>query len=268
MIKMKITNKKYNLSNKLNKKIVLISDIHYYSKKDIHNLNKVLDNIKKINPDYICITGDITDVSVVSDFDLLIEWLNKLTNICKVIMNLGNHEYYVNRKKCLFELNSEYIEEYKKIKNLYFLDNSCKVLDNINFIGLTLPIEHYMYNGENIEEFKKYLNKIKIDDKHYNVLLCHSPINISKEDVIKNTNINLALCGHMHGGMVLEILRPLFKNRGLISPQKGLFPKYAYGNIKAKDKNIIITSGIKKLSENHFPIFNFIFSSEVVEINI
>ena len=47
---MKIVTKKYNLNKKLNKKIVLISDIHYYSKKDINHLNKVLDKINfKIN---------------------------------------------------------------------------------------------------------------------------------------------------------------------------------------------------------------------------
>jgi len=265
---MKIVNKKYNLSNELNKKIVLISDIHYYSKKDIYKLNKVLDNIKQISPNYICISGDITDGAIISNFDLLIEWLNKLTSICKVIMVLGNHEYYVDRKKCIFKLNEDYIKEYKKIENLYFLDNSCKVLDNINFIGITLPIEHYMYNAENKEEFKKCLNKLKIDNKNYNVLLCHSPVNISKEDVIKETNINLVLCGHMHGGIVPRILRPIFKTKGLISPQKEIFPKYAYGNIKVNNKNIIITSGIKILSESHFPIFNNIFSSEVVEIKI
>ena len=83
---MKIVNKIYNISNKLNKKIVLISDIHYYSKKDVFRLNNIYNNIKKINPNYICITGDTIEKSSVFDLELLIDWLNKLTTICKVFI--------------------------------------------------------------------------------------------------------------------------------------------------------------------------------------
>ena len=152
---MKIINKSYKLASNLNKNIVLISDIHYYSKKDINNLNKILDNIKKINPDYICISGDIIDKSEIDDFDYFLIWLEKLSNINKVIICLGNHEFYVNKKNSIYRLNEEYINRIKKITNLYLLDNDNIVLDGINFIGLTLPIEHYMVNSESEEDFKK-----------------------------------------------------------------------------------------------------------------
>lgn len=265
---MKIVNKKYNLGNKLNKKIVLISDIHYYSKKDIKQLNKVLDNIKQINPDYICIAGDTTDNSNVSNINLFIEWLTKLSTISKVIMVLGNHEYYVDKKNSIYKLNDKYIKEINRIDNLYFLDNNNKVLDNINFIGLTLPIDHYMINGEYIGDFKKYIKNIKTNEKYYNVLLCHSPINISKEKIINKINIDLVLCGHMHGGLIPNVLKPIFKNTGLIDPMMKLFPKNAYGHIKVGNKNVIISSGIKVISESHFILLKNLFASEVVEINL
>lgn len=265
---MRIINKKYNLSNKLNKSIVLISDIHYYSKKDIILLNKVLDNIKKIKPDYICITGDTLDNSNINDLNLLIEWLSKLTNICKVIMVLGNHEYYYNKKNNIYKLNDSYINKIKNINNLYFLDNQNKVIDSINFIGLTLPIEHYQFFSENKEDFKRYIKNIKINKKYYNILLCHSPINIVKEEIINKIDVDLVLCGHTHGGIVPRFLRFIFKQSGLISPQKTLFPKNVYGNIKLKNKNIIITSGIKVISESHFKILKNLLASEVVEIKL
>ena len=72
----------------------------------------------------------------------------------------------------------------------------------------------------------------------------------------------------MHGGIVPRFLRPLFGSRGIISPQKKLFPNNVYGNIKIKNKNVIITSGIKVLSESHSHLFNNIFVSEVVEIDL
>lgn len=265
---MRIVNKKYNINSNLNKKIILISDIHYYSKNDIPRLNKVLDNIKKINPDYICITGDIIDSSNVYDFNLLIEWLNKLVNVSNVMMVLGNHEFYVNKSNGIYKLNAEYINQLNMIDNLYFLDNKSMIIDNINFIGITLPIEHYMYNGEDKEEFKKYIKNIKTNNKYYNVLLCHSPINICEKEIIEKTNVDLVLCGHMHGGVVPRFLRPLFVSKGLISPQKKLFPNYAYGNIKIENKNVIITSGIKVLSESHFYLLRNVFSSEIVEIDL
>lgn len=263
---MKIISKKYNISNKLNKKIVLISDIHYYNKNDIYILNKVLDKIKKINPNYICISGDTIDNSSVYDFDLLLTWLKKLASISKVIMVLGNHEFYLNKKNNIYKLNEDYINQIKKINNLYLLDNENIIINDINFIGITLPITHYMYKGESKEDFKKYIKNIKTNNKYYNVLLCHSPINISRKDIIDSIDVDLVLCGHMHGGIVPRFLRFLFGTRGLISPQKNIFPNNVYGNIKIKNKNIIITSGINVLSQSHFPLLKGAFSSEIVEI--
>ena len=57
----KIIKKNYDIESKINKKIVLLSDIHYYNKKDIKKLNKILKKIQSINPDYICISGDLID---------------------------------------------------------------------------------------------------------------------------------------------------------------------------------------------------------------
>lgn len=265
---MKIVNKKYNLDNKLNKKIVLISDIHYHSKKDIKRLNNVLDNIKKINPDYICISGDVLDKARVIDFSLLIEWLTKLSNVAKVIMTLGNHEFFVNKRKNIYKLSIKHINKIKKIENLYLLNNQNEIIDDINFIGLVLPIEHYMLNNENEEDFKSYIKYIKTNNKYYNVLLCHSPVNISKKEILNKIDVDLVLCGHMHGGMVPRFLRFLFGTKGLISPRKKLFPKNAYGKVKVGNINVIITSGIKVLSESHIPFATNMFSSEIVEINL
>jgi len=119
-----------------------------------------------------------------------------------------------------------------------------------------------------LENFKNYIDTIKTNDKYYNILLCHSPINISKEEIINNINVDLVLCGHMHGGIVLRILRPIFKTGGFISPQKKLFPKYAYGNIKVNKTNIITTSGIKVLSKRYINKLTNLFPSEIAIINL
>lgn len=264
----KIINKVYNVSNDLNKKIILIADIHYYSKKDIILLDRVYENIKKICPNYICVSGDVIDKSSVDDIEYLLEFLKKLSDICKVILVLGNHEYYIDKNKNIFGLNNDYLNKLHKINNLYLLQNTNKVIDNINFIGLDLTINHYVQEKESVEDFKKYIKYIKIEESTYNILLCHSPENLCKNEIIDKLNISLALCGHMHGGAVPTLLRCIFNNRGLISPNRRLFPKYAYGNIKKEKKNIIITSGVKVMSESHFKQLRFLFTPEIVEINL
>lgn len=61
-----------------------------------------------------------------------------------------------------------------------------------------------------------------------------------------------------------KCMRKIFKQRGLISPNKRLFPKNVYGNLKIGNTNIIISSGIKVIP---FRIIN-IFSPEIVNIKI
>ena len=267
VIKM-VVNKEYNISNKLNKKIVLLSDIHYDNKNDIKNLYRILKRIQEIKPNYICITGDTLNSYHVEDFDLLLKWLSDIAKISKVIMILGNHEYYFDKKNNIYKLNLDYINKFKKINNLVFLDNKNVVFDTINFIGLNLPIDYYMKHKENIEEFKKHIKRIKTEKDCYNILLCHTPINLVKREIINKLNINLALCGHMHGGIVPRFLRLFIIHAGFISPCKTLFPKNVYGNIKIDNKNVIITSGVRVLAMYDSIILRKIFSSEIVEINI
>lgn len=259
---MKIINKFYNIDNKLNKNIVLISDIHYEDKKDIKVLNNLLDNIKKLKPDYICIPGDITDKSFIKDEKEYINWFKKLSKISKVIISLGNHEFYIKKYRKIYGLNKKLLKKISNIENIYLLDNENIVIDKINFIGLTIPMEYYREIKHN--DFYKCLNNLKTNKKYYNILLCHSPMNICDKEILKNRNIDLILCGHMHGGIVPKIMRKIFKHNGLISPNKKLFPKYAYGNIKTDKTNIIISSGIKVIP---FRIIN-LFSPEVVNIKI
>ena len=58
---MQITRTKIDTSKKTNKKIIHISDIHFYKKYPMKKLNEIIDLVKKEKPDYVCITGYIID---------------------------------------------------------------------------------------------------------------------------------------------------------------------------------------------------------------
>ena len=268
----RIIEKNYDVQAKINKKIVVLSDIHYYDKKNIKKLSKVLKKVEFIKPDYICIPGDLIDEAKIYDKDLLIEWLTNLGKICKVIISVGNHELFIT-KKHIPTFNTGLIEQIKKIENIFYLDNEIKRIDNINFIGLTLPIDFYYKYNEDNDYFIKYFNKkfSKIDNR-YNILLCHSPISIANKNVLDKlkigNKINLVLSGHMHGGITPNILKKVLKGKGFISPRRRILEKNCYGFNKINNTNFIISSGITVASHiNSFRFFDRFFSSEISIIN-
>lgn len=274
----KIIQKNYKvISDKIDKKIVLLSDLHYSSNKDSDLLNEIIENIKTIgNIDYICIAGDFLDQSKIKDEDVLLGWFNELTKIAKnIIISLGNHDVTGNKKKHEYYFNQKLIYELNKNKKIHVLDNSCYVDGKIRFIGITLPHDYYYSFKENNNYFIRYINNVfkkEYSDK-YNILLCHSPYSVINDDVQKRvklfSNINLAMSGHTHGGLVPYCLRNLLKGKGIISPHYQLFPKYSYGIVKGLKFDTIISSGIQKLHFNK-PMnkLNRCFYREITIINI
>lgn len=267
---MKINQVKYNIEGKINTSIVLISDIHYYSKKNLKVFEKIYNEIKKIKNDYICITGDLIDYSNITNQDILINWLEKLSNLSKVIISIGNHEYYNTNSKNQ-SLNYDLMDKIRNIDNVYLLNNENIIIDNINFYGLNIPLELYKYEIKENIKISNYINNLNIKTykTKYNILLCHSPRFITNNINKIKYKFDLVLCGHMHGGLTPQILRKYFKNTVLISPEKKLFVKNAYGLIKCNDSNIIITSGVTKLSKKtKLNKFDNLFVKEVVAIKI
>ena len=242
-------------NRKINNQIVLISDIHYNDKSDQVKLNNVLKAINTLNPDYIWILGDICDQAKILDEDILITWLTQLAKITTVIVVYGNHDIALYDNGTCY-INDKLFNKIKKIKNLYLLDNQLLTINNICFVGLKLDYKYYYDTKEDPEEFIKHYNRIvnSLDPNTYNIILSHSPIALTKKGTLLKlndySNIDLILCGHMHGGMIPNLLRPIFKTTGLIGPSKrGLFIKNAYGCFKVNDISFVVSSGITKLSK-------------------
>ncbi len=272
---MKIIKKDYNIStDNVEKRIVLLTDIHYYQPKDMKKLNKILDVLKNESFDYICLGGDIIDLGYIKDMDLFINWLKELSKLSKVFVSLGGHDFR-GLKASIYYRNDEFYDKLSKINNLYVLDNDTYIEGNIRFIGLTLPYDYYYKYNENLNYFKRFVNNTfdTFKDK-YNILLSHTPIpftNLPSYDEIKLLkNIPLVLSGHTHAGIMPNFLRGVMKGRGIFSPHKQkMFPKDSYGLIKRGDTNIIISSGITKASHvNKFHNFDFIFDHEITFINL
>lgn len=256
-----------NISENINKKIILISDIHYSHKFKKEKIDILIQKIKNIQPDFICITGDIIDnIKIIEEEKLkneILHFLTMLSQIAKVIVSIGNHDQFELIKsgfrcKYRFNDNKKWFEEVKKIDNLHLLDNSIFEIDNICFIGFTPSFNYYenevvLNNNIIINELNS--NLPQIDDKKFNILLTHSPINILNENTYKETPIkkmNLILAGHTHNGMVPPIIDELIPNNyGIFSPNNHWFynAKLTRGRFILHNINLIISGGITKIHE-------------------
>ena len=274
---MHIDLKKYKVvtDKKVSMKIVHISDIHYAKNFNLKRLDMLLKKIKMINPNYICITGDLIDVYNItkdSDFIFFKDFIKSLSEICKVIISIGNHEYILeidDGYDFVIDISWLYDLESDRIK---VLDNSIYSDNNISFIGFNPCYDFYLNREVSISssdnlKLYKLINK---SSSNYNILLLHTPFFIFDDDnykKIKDFNkIDLVLCGHTHGGMIPSFVPGTF---GIIAPSKKFFPKNVRGRKKLNGTEIIISSGVTKLSrKSKITFLTDIFGANINEIEI
>lgn len=262
----KTTDIVYNTNTKKDLTIIHISDIHFNTDTSLSKLNKLTTEIKKNNPDYIMISGDLIDEPKIikNKYKIkeLLQFLSNLSEITKIFISLGNHDIFSPE-------DLKFFNKLNELKNIYILDNDCYKDEFIYISGLTLP-NNYYYNithEESSEVLVKHLSNnrkliSKLPRELPKVILIHSPIKLTNKEVLnKLKEYDLILSGHTHNGMVPGILKSLFpKNKGLIAPNKTLFPEIAKGKIEVNQDNkkitIIINGAITKLSSKSSKILS------------
>jgi hypothetical protein len=266
--------KNYELStNKINNlNICLLADIHYSKTFDNNLFNKIINDIKQLNPDYVMITGDIVDKAYVIDLPIinnLYIFLSKLGEFSKVIISYGNHDV-IGNNEIKYNFKKDFYNKINSIKNVKILKNEYYIDKNVRVFGY-FPNYRIMklekVQNEVVEELENLYYSV---GEKYNIFLCHNPYLIN-QNLVNKYKIDLILSGHTHGGLVFKPLDKILKNNsGLISPNKKLFPKKVRGLQKYESTYHIITEGITKLSESAKIInkLNFIFPYTLTSIKI
>ena len=199
-------------------RIVQISDIHLGDNLSTDQLERFVARVNALQPDLICITGDIVD-SPYADVDALLPRLARLRAAHGVVAILGNHDHYAG---------AERVEA--KLRQLTAFTTLRDAHTSIDVQGARLHIVGLDDRGRDWARgvpAVAYLGKVlpALPPQEPVLLLCHRP------DIFPQAaagGVALTLSGHTHGG---QLGVPWFKGRvrnlaEFITPfDRGLFER-------------------------------------------
>jgi len=292
--------------NDLPEKIMVASDIHYQTRVSRDIFRMLVKYAQEIKPDIIVIPGDIIETIDFIDSSENKEFfesiIKQLSEIAPVVIIPGNHEIknfskenFKNRLDIDNTINLKalrYFDSLNKFKNVYFLNNEQITLKGATFLGFSPRLSSYQkMNDKKVEEefIEDYIKSgLKMAEEAYNVLLTHSPLQISSNGVFNSITdfkelTDLVITGHFHDGYLPKMLDKMLINTNaglfftpLVAPFPGIlcrgvhdfgrgylfisqgFRKWtadiglfnAFEKITANDvESIIISKGLKSLSE-------------------
>lgn len=217
--------------------ILQLSDLH--SKVYGEGQENLLSLIYKLDFDLVAITGDMVDKNN-PDIKPALDLVKGLPNR-PIFFVPGNHDWWTN-----YEIKQPLISEGVKI-----LENSnCKYSNNGEYIWIIGVDDPYLDKDEMDLALKN------INNSSPKLLLAHAP-NIYDKAV--QSNIDLVMVGHTHGGQVR------FPFLGaIIVPGQGIFPKLDYGSYSSGTTTMVINGG---LGESILPL-RFYNRPEVVLITL
>lgn len=220
----------------------------------------LLDAIRKEEPDYILIGGDMLVGKSGVSYQNALTFVEKLPEICPVYYANGNHEQRIK------EIPENYVQSYAEYKKsliksgVHFLENESVNLlwdeKTVKITGIEIPLGCYLHWHNDCLQADEIRNRIgEKDDDSYEILLAHNPSFVKQ---YMERGANLILSGHLHGGIVR-----IPGIVGAISPSFEIFPKYSGDHYQEGDTDIIVSKGLGTHTFN-IRLFN---PAELVVIN-
>ena len=211
----------------------IVSDLHIEYKNDTY-----LEPLDFITPtaDVLILAGDIGSLY---KFEQLKDFLSRICPHFKTTLYVpGNHEYYLQDNyqfRTFDSLNESLYSLEKDIKNLYILQQSSIILDNICIAGCTLwsnslinipkyivripDMTTFSYNKKHVSDvdyIKRMIDTCRVKNMKLVVITHHCPtskvlnVDTTKKDkfrslyvsdldyLINSNNIHTWVCGHIH----------------------------------------------------------------------
>ena len=195
--------------------IAHLSDLHLPN--CVRRPDRLVEVVRKINPDIIALTGDLVDRFSRFDAEGLRSLAQGLAGIAPCYAVTGNHE-----------IMSGAVGEWASI---------------LKSAGVTVLGKSPVYIRRGEAEISlvglpdgRVFGLTDYEKGTVMVALSHYPENISE---YADFGFDLVLSGHAHGGQWR------LGRRGLVSPGQGLLPKYTSGLYAARDTKMVISRGLR-----------------------
>jgi len=237
--------------------LVQISDIHVGSQFQPKVFDQVVNEVNKLKPDVIVITGDLTNEGLIKEYKECKKLVSKLKTK-KIITISGNHDYR----------NTGYLA----FKKFFPFESVNKLSEDIVLvtIGTARPDRNegevgYRQNLWLERTMKKYRDKVKILAMHHHLVGIPDTgadrLTITDAgDVLRtlvSTKVDLVLCGHKHRPWIWNFGKPLITYAGTASSERarGLFEN-TYNIITINGKKIQVD--LKIVGGKRIPLENIV----------
>jgi len=221
--------------------IVQLSDIHVGSQFKPKTFAKVVNEVNKLNPDAIIITGDLTNEGLINEYKECKKLVSKF-KAKKIITISGNHDYR----------NTGYLafRKFFPFQTINELGNDVVIVT----LGTARPDRNegevgYRQNLWLERTMGKYKNRVKILAMHHHLVGIPDTGSdrltvIDAGDILRTilqTNVNLVLCGHKHRPWVWNFKNLQIVNAGTASSERvrGLFEN-TYNIITIKGDKVLV----------------------------
>lgn len=218
-------------------RLALLSDLHDHTFG--HDNDELVKRIAALRPDAVMFTGDAINYYSDND-DVLTSLVSRLSRLCPVYFTVGNHDV-------------RFMALHRMIGRIERLERAGAVVLNSSYLDVMIKGQHlrvgglynYAFNKNEVapdayraSEAYQFLADFE-DTDAYKLLLTHKPTFLISDDEEGRWDIDLALCGHEHGG---QVRLPLIGN--VYSPHLGWFSPYVDGAHLINGIPTIITRGL------------------------
>lgn len=181
-------------------RFVQLTDVHIGSRSK-RFLEQVVSTVNRLEPDFVCITGDFIDATGVPERDL-----RSLRSIVgPVYFSIGNHEKYEDLDDILVRLENQGVQV---LRNETTLDPR-----GFQVIGVD--------DMDDAMQVERQLSRLTVDSHQFVLLLYHRPRGL---EAAARHGVDLMISGHTHNGQIvpfnLVVNRVFEKVKGLYQEGK------------------------------------------------
>ena len=230
-------------------RILQVSDFHCRRFTDGNKL--LYREIEMVSPNLVLFTGDMIDRTS-RDFTPFYELCEKTAAMFPTYYVPGNHELDLSEGQ-LAKVFTRVLESgvHPIINDNVSISHKSDV---ISLFGLCMPLRFYKKNESyllhdefTVDDMTRLLPQRSSDV--FTLLMAHDP---SRFAVYAKWGADLTFSGHVHGGVVR------IAGRGILSPERKLFPVYQDGMHTLRGRRMVVSRGIGGFRLKNNPALNVV----------